>query len=48
MLDAQSHGSLFEERLAVLHVVGKAAGELKTIVRLDTLHLDSTAGIPLL
>ena len=45
--DTQSRSGLLKERGTVLPAVGKTVGELKTVVRLDTLHLNSAVGIPL-
>ena len=46
--NTQSHSGLLKEHGEVFLAVGKAVGELKAIIRLDTLHIDSAAGIPLL
>ena len=47
MTDAQFGSSGFKQRGDVPLTVGKAVGELKPIVRLDTFHLDAPTGVPL-
>ena len=44
--DGQFGGCSFKQRLPIAFAVGKAIGELKTIVRLDTFHLDAAACVP--
>ena len=44
--DAQLGGCLFKQRLSIALAVGKAIGELKTIIRLDAFHPDAAACVP--
>ena len=44
--DAQFGGCLFKQRLQIALAVGKAIGELKTIIRLDAFHPDAAACVP--
>ena len=46
MPDTQFGSSFFKQRRQIALAVGKPVGKLKTIVRLDTFHLDPTARIP--
>ena len=45
--DAWFSGGSFKQGGKVPLAVGKAVGELKTVIRLDALHPDASAGIPL-
>ena len=45
--DTQFSGSGFKQSGDVLLSVGKAVGELKAVVRLNALHPDAPAGVPL-
>ena len=45
--DTQLSGSGLKQGGQIPLAVGEAAGELKAIVRLDALHSDAPAGIPL-
>ena len=47
MPDPQFPGSFLEQGGQITLAVGKAVGELKPVVRLDTFHPDAPAGIPL-
>ena len=44
--DAQPGGGLLKQCRKIPLAVGKPVGEFKTVVRLDTFHLDPTACIP--
>ena len=46
MLDAQLSSRPLKQRRQIAFTVGKTVGELGTVVRLDTLHLDPAARIP--
>ena len=46
MPDAKLGSSPFKQRRQIAFAVGKAIGELKAIVRLDTFHLDTAASMP--
>ena len=46
MPDIQLGSRLFKQRRQIALAVGKPIGELKAVVRLNTLHLDTTARIP--
>ena len=45
--DAQFSNGGFEESRQILFTVGKTVGELKPVIRLDTLHPNPPVGIPL-
>ena len=47
MPDTQLGNSGLKQDGQVMLAVGKTVGELKSIVRLDTLHADTSASIPL-
>ena len=44
--DVQFGGCSFKQRLQIAFAVGKAIGELKTIIRLDAFHPDAAACVP--
>lgn len=44
--DAQPIGGLLKQCRKIPLAVGKPVGEFKTVVRLDTFHLDPTACVP--
>lgn len=45
--DAKRGSGGFKERREIAPAVGKAIGELKAVIRLNTFHPDSPASIPL-
>ena len=47
MLNPQLGGGFFKKGLDIALTAGKTVGKLKTIVSLDTFHMDAPAGIPL-
>ena len=47
VLDAQFGSGGFKESGQIPLAVGKTVGELKTVIRLDALHLDTPACVPL-
>ena len=47
VLDTKIMGGILKKSLDFPFAVGKTVGKFRTIVRLDALHLDPSAGIPL-
>ena len=47
MMDPQFSGSSLKESWKISFAVGKTVGKLKAVIRLDTLHMDPSSGIPL-